>query len=520
MAVGVKSNVMLLDAITGIQKSALSGHTSTISSLAFSLDGTLLISGSDDKTAKLWDVQTGGVIRTFGDKTLVVSAASISPDGFTIALGTSSGEIRLWNIRTEEYHSFEAGHNRRVTNIVFSPVNSRHLLSSSLDKTVRQWGTDGHQIGTSYLQKDRVNGLAYSMDGTRFVSCGERVVTIRDSESGEVVVKLNGPDGTTLYRCCFSPDGRFVACAAGESICVWDITTSGAPLVGCLTGHSSSVTFTAFPSSLISGSLDQSVKFWQSSSFSAESMTTDDMTAWGGSASIVSAKLFAEDGVVVTCDSSGVVKTWDLMTGTCKLSSSAPVKGQLDTHLAGETLILVWYSDISGEYHIWDVYKGQLLRKVDDPLPSPDLGGLKISGDGTKIFRQGPRSVRAVSMQTGEDAGRVQHGSEGAYPFFVHGSQVRIEYSRGRGWDFGGPTVSGLREFADRPRLDLVEPPPGGKIKPRWIEDIVTKTPVFFLPGRYTGVHAQIEWDGRYLLVWSLSGQDIVVMDFDRVCPR
>ena len=89
VAVGLKSgNIVFLDTITGSRGSILSGHTKNVTSLAFSLDGTLLVSGSEDNTIKIWDIQTGGVVRTFHSGTHQASTISISPDDLTIASGS------------------------------------------------------------------------------------------------------------------------------------------------------------------------------------------------------------------------------------------------------------------------------------------------------------------------------------------------------------------------------------------------------------------------------------------------
>ena len=81
IAVGLGScNIITLNAITGSQIAILSGHTGWVRSLAFSLDGVLLLSGSGDETVKLWDVQTGGVVKTFHGHTGEVLCVSISPD--------------------------------------------------------------------------------------------------------------------------------------------------------------------------------------------------------------------------------------------------------------------------------------------------------------------------------------------------------------------------------------------------------------------------------------------------------
>ena len=519
IAVGVESDVVLLDAITGTRTSALSGHTDMILSLAFSLDGALLVSRSNDKTVKLWDVQTGGVMKTFGDDSSAISSVSISPDCTTIASGTWDGAIRLWDVRTGKCRLIKTRHDGAVTAICFSPIDPRRLITSSMGTTLQQWDVDGHRIGTSYREGAVILHIAYTPDGTRFVSCTGDVATVRDSESGAVVVKLIAPNYTSIRQSCFSPDGRLVACAADRTIYVWDITNPEARLVGNLVGHSSPVSFIAFSSSLISAAIDQSLKFWQSSSFLVDLATTDHTVALHGLKRIRSANLFAKDSTVVTSDESGVVKTWDLTTGRFKTSFLTPAKGIQDTHLAGDTVIVVWWVDEEKQYHLWDANKSQLLRTVRSSFGS--LSDVKIAGDGSKIFGLGGGRIEASFVQTGREAGQVRPTSAGylGSTLYVRGSNVEHGGQKGWGWDFGGPGVSDFRELPDRPRLDVVDWSNDRRIKPRWVEDTVTKRLVFRLPERYMKSDTEIRWDGRYLLVWSRSGE-VVIMDFDCVCPR
>ena len=450
-----------------------------------------------------------------------------------VALGTDDGTVRLCDILTGECKSIKL-YGGKVTAIEFSPIDPRRFISSS-GGTVGQWDIYGDQIGPSYHEAADVKDLSWTRDGTRFVSCGGKVATVLDAESGAAVVELDAPEKSPSFHLgCFSPDGRFVACAADTTIWVWDITISGACLVGHLVGHSDSISFLTFSSSIISGGFDQTVKFWKSSSFSMDMATSDQTVARGSFLKIQSIKLFAEEGMVVTSDRDGVVKIWDLVTGRHKSSFSTPARGECDTHLAGDTLIIVWCAnantdwdtdtDTDGdmdtwvEYHIWDVYKGQLLRKFHNSLSR--IRGLKISGNGSKIFALDHGCIAAVSMQTGEELGRVQLGSGAGRSLFVRGSKVGVDDLHRRGWDFGDPGVPDFVEFPDGLRLNLVGWQMNRDIKPCWMEDVVTKRQVFRLPEKYVEYGREIRWDGRYLFNWSRFGEDIVIIDFDPVCPR
>src|SRR6201999_3756711 len=141
-----------------------SNHADFVSSLAFSSDGISLASGSDDKTVKLWDVQTGGVIKTFHGHILKVLSVSISSDCTVVASGSTDKTIHLWNIQTEEcYHIIEQ--QEWVNYVKFSPTDPWYLISVS-DNKVWHWNIHGHQTKSTH------NGscIAFSLDGTQYVS--------------------------------------------------------------------------------------------------------------------------------------------------------------------------------------------------------------------------------------------------------------------------------------------------------------------------------------------------------------
>ena len=313
IAVGLNScDIIILNVVTGSQVAILSGHTNWVRSLTFLLGGTSIISGGNDHTLKLWDAQTGGIVRTFHGHTNYVLSVSISPDQTTIASGSCDKTICLWDIHTGECNHV-IQQQWSVDCVCFSPIDPQHLVSVS-QGVVKQWDISGHQIGSTY----QGSHVAFSLDGTHFISSERNVATVQNSSSGAVVATCSGPNGD-LCCCCFSPNGKVIAAAVGDTAYIWNITTSGPYPIETFTGHADTITSLTFSSSssLISASRDQSVKFWQIGTFSMDPVACNPKSTL---APIRSITLQTKDGIAISSDSDGVVKIWDLPTGHCKAS--------------------------------------------------------------------------------------------------------------------------------------------------------------------------------------------------------
>ncbi|MDB9467075.1 TIR domain-containing protein, partial [Dolichospermum circinale CS-539/09] len=123
------------------EKNRLLGHSGTIFSVSFSPDGKTLASGGDDKTIKLWNLDTGKEIRTLSGHTNYVISVSFSPDGKTLASGSGDNTIKLWNLDTGKEIRTLSGHSNFVYSVSFSP-DGRTLASGSGDNTIKLWNLD------------------------------------------------------------------------------------------------------------------------------------------------------------------------------------------------------------------------------------------------------------------------------------------------------------------------------------------------------------------------------------------
>ena len=506
IAVGLGSgNIVILDRITGIQTAILSGHTDWVSSLAFSPDGTSLVSGSVDETIKLWDIQTGGVVKTFQGHTDWVWSVSISADCMMIASGSDDQTIRLWDIQTEECHCVIKQQDW-VYHVMFSPTDPQHLMFVSGHK-VWQWDISGDQIKPTY---DGFN-IAFSPDGTRFVLCQGENVVAQHTDSAAIVAKFHMAKSN---HCCFSPDGGLIAVAVDRTAYVWDTTSSAPQLIETFFGHTHDITSLAFSSlsSLVSSSEDKSVKFWQIGTIPTYPVMTDTGSTLSTPGKIKSITLQANDGIVLSSHSNGVVRIWDISTGLCKASFKIPVKDphQSDAQLINNKLIFVWYKN--EKIHIWGVWDGE-PQTVDAPCKVEDV---RISGDGSKVICLHFESVQAWSMLTREVVGKVKLVySHPQRTLSVDGARVWVHSPilETQGWDFG------VQGSSPVPLPNSALPHPSStKLWDRFdfrLKDAVTGKVDFQLPGRFSDP-SDSQWDGWYLVAGYDSGE-VLILDFNHV---
>ena len=518
IAVGFFRGIIILDAISGSQMATLSGHTGQVNCLTFSSDGKSLVSGNDDYTVKLWDMQTGGAVRTFHGLHHKFVSVSISADSTKIASGSYQGGIYLWDTQTGKCHCIIEQRDR-VEHVSFPPTHPEHFISISGDK-VQQWDFNGHQILPTYDGSH----IAFSPDHTQFALCNKTAITVQHSDSRAIVAEFYMANNSASH-CCFSPDGRLVAASAREIAYVWDITSPDPHLVETFVGHKSYITSLAFssPSSLISASDDRSVKFWKVGVLPRNPATVDPQSIPLTSTAIHSVSLQARAGIAISSDRNGVVKTWDLSTGLCKASFQTSVPepkywGLRDVQLVDGRLIFVWYED--DKIHILDIEKGELLQTVDAPRPLD----LRISGDGSRIFSVGERSVQVWSMWSWELVSEVEF-EDNLYldHLCLDSSTVWLQSedsSIRKGWNFGisGSQPVPLDPSTGRPHLDFICGYLRQSGHPFWIKDTITGKEVFKLAGIYANP-CVAQWDGWYLAAGYGSGE-VLILDFHHMIPQ
>jgi len=229
----------LWELATGWCLRTFKGHSDEVSSVIFSPDGRWVLSGSDDETLRLWELATGRCVRTFIGHTTdlnsldlrdvrsmhlgLVNSVSISPDGRWALSGSWDKTLRLWELATgRSLRTFE-GHTDRVNSVTFSP-DGRWALSGSNDKMLRLWElATGRCLRTFEGHTGAVYSVSISPDGRWALSGSyDKTLGLWELATGQCVRTFEGPE-LQVNSVTFSPDGRWALSGDGGQLARWEL---------------------------------------------------------------------------------------------------------------------------------------------------------------------------------------------------------------------------------------------------------------------------------------------------------
>ena len=218
--------VRLWEVATGRCVQTFEGHADDVTSVSFGPDGRSALSASLDKTLRLWEVSTGHCVRAFEGHKAFVDSACQSLDGQWALSGGSDNTLRLWEVSTGHCLRTLEGHSGAVSSVCLSP-DDRWALSASYDRTLRLWEVStGQCVRTFEGHANWVTSVCLSPDGCQVLS-GSRDQTLRlwESSTGRCVRLFEGHTGA-VNSVSISPDGRWALSGGFDNPRrLWEVAT-------------------------------------------------------------------------------------------------------------------------------------------------------------------------------------------------------------------------------------------------------------------------------------------------------
>ncbi|WP_224240268.1 serine/threonine-protein kinase [Hyalangium gracile] len=366
----------------------LRGHTQTVDDVAFSLDGRYLITSSDDKTIRLWDMQRGGS-RTLTGHTDEVWRVVPAPDGKHFASASKDRTVRLWNLETEESRIL-ATHPGAADSVAFTPDGRRFVSTSRGDDLLRIWEVASGKLLRSFKTgMGPLNLLVLSPTG-RYALVkpmrGSRA-QVWDLEQGTF---HSLEHQNTVMAIAFSPRGDVVATGAmDQTVRAWDVRTGKQRLLGEKLGDISYLAFSPDGQRLAAGNSEGQLRLWDMPTGKSELLGTHDGR--------VNEILFFRDGrLMATSSDDRTAQLWDLTTGHSRaLRGHQGAAYAMDFSPDGRWIAIGSYD---GTTRIFGVKADANRLLTKSPV---FLSALAVSPDGRQLAAAGADTLRLVEVETG-----------------------------------------------------------------------------------------------------------------------
>ncbi len=289
----------------------LTGHTGWVRAVTFFPNGFSFVSGSYDRTLRLWNVrnnQSFGTLSNHLGSISGINAIAVHPNGNTFATACIDKSIKLWNFRSGQPIRNLEGHEGQVFSVAYSP-NGKNLISASADRTIKLWNWNrGRLLQTFEGHQDKVVSVAFHPDGQRFASASfDKTIKIWDVNTGKEIMNITGHNAP-VNAIAFSLDGKLLASGSqDQTVKIWDVSTG--KVVRTLTGHTGGALAVAFNrdgSAIASGGVDKTIRIWNVKTGEVRQVLNNH------EAPVLSLSFSPKDDTLVSGSADRSVKVWQL----------------------------------------------------------------------------------------------------------------------------------------------------------------------------------------------------------------
>ena len=375
----------------------LGGHERSIASVAFSPDGMRIVTGSADKTARVWDAATGKQLMVLRGHEGGLWAATFSPDGSKVLTAGDDKTARLWDASTGRQIGVLIGHDDKVTSAAFS-ADGKRIVTGSFDKTARIWDASTAKVIAILRGHDNTIQTAYfNPDATRVVTASDDTTArIWDVATAQQIAVLRGHQNS-VYCAVFSPDGNRVATGSDDTTArVWDVAT--AKEIAVMRGHDdyvNTVVFTPDGNRILTASADKTARIW-------EAATGAQIAVFQGHEDYVNTAAFSNDGrFIVTGSRDLTARVWNVVLDA-ELVTLRGHDGWVNSAEFSPDGSRIVTASQDKTARIWDAVLGQPLTTLRGHQAA--LRAATFSFDGSRIVTGSEdRTARIWDAATGKE---------------------------------------------------------------------------------------------------------------------
>ncbi|KAJ3036198.1 hypothetical protein HDV00_002994 [Rhizophlyctis rosea] len=333
------------DLETGASLATLVGHQNWVTSVAVSDDGRKVVTGSQDWTCRVWDVESARCEHKFSHHGEGVTSVALC--GEMVATGSDDGTVAVVSLRSVSDVMKLEGHGGGVTAVAFAK-EGEVVVTGCADGMIRTWNSRIGERLRTVSAGDWITSLDVTADGERVVVATWENTSVLDLSTGQSVSTLTGHSSVSI-----TPDGKIVATGSNQTAKLWD--ASSGELLTTLRGHTakvSAVCLTGTGDKLVTGAEDATAKLWNATAREGETEVL-------GHQDWIKCVQCTEDGrFVATGSRDCMAKVWDTTTQTIVNT----FRGHTDqVHCAalnaiGDTLITACHDKTA---RVWDVATGE-----------------------------------------------------------------------------------------------------------------------------------------------------------------
>ncbi|KAF8978564.1 hypothetical protein BGZ46_006350, partial [Entomortierella lignicola] len=307
-AVGLYDGNISLYETSGYEKTqTFQGHSDSALDVSFSTTDRRLVSGSEDHTLRIWDIDTGECLFTLKGHTNDAASVMYSPNGEQIASGSYDNTVRLWNAKTGECTNILKDHTDWVQSVDYSPSGDQ-IASASHDNTVRLWDSLTGSCLQILQHQDFLTSVVYSPDGTQIATGNwDKAVRLWDVSTGACIHVFEGHE-EDVNSVVFSPKGdRLASGSNDQTVRLWNVHTG--EYIRTFEGHTDRVSVIAYSPNgerIASGSEDTIIRLWDVN-------TGDCVQTFQGDSGKIKRMLYSPKGDRLASTSQDTtVRLWDI----------------------------------------------------------------------------------------------------------------------------------------------------------------------------------------------------------------